>query len=160
VPDQTLLQTFNFRVQLIRTQGDDGPSLLGNGGFQEVTGLEVEMDVGDLEVGGANDRIVRRAGRARYQPLVLKRGMFAEAGSADDGLWQWFQDLVAGVRPIRRYDGAIEVLDPAREVRATWRFQRGLPAKIVGPSLNATRGEVAVEELHIAHEGLTLEGTS
>ena len=26
-------------------------------------------------------------------------------------LWQWFQDVVDGVRPIRRYDGIVEVLD-------------------------------------------------
>jgi phage tail-like protein len=164
VPEYVLIPTFNFRVQLFRSQGDDGPELLGDGGFQEVTGLEVEMDVQDLDVGGANDRVVRRVGRARFQPLVLKRGMFApdgeeSDGTADDALWRWLQDVVSGVRPVRRYDGAVEVLDQARDLRTTWRFQRGLPAKVVGPALNARSGEVAVEELHISHEGLTLEGT-
>ena len=31
-----------------------------------------------------------------------------------------------------------------------------LPAKLVGPQLNAKTGDVAIEELHIAHEGLHL----
>jgi hypothetical protein len=29
--------------------------------------------------------------------------------------------------------------------------------KLVGPALNAKTGELAIEELHIAHEGLWLE---
>jgi phage tail-like protein len=83
-------------------------------------------------------------------------------GGARTELWQWFQDVVDGVRPIRRYDGTIELLgtplpgatEPA--VLSTWTFSRGLPARIVGPQLNARTGEVAVEELQIAHEGLRL----
>jgi hypothetical protein len=29
--------------------------------------------------------------------------------------------------------------------------------KLTGPALNAKTGEIAIEELHIAHEGLKLE---
>jgi len=39
---------------------------------------------------------------------------------------------------------------------AIWHFDRGLPAKVVGPQLNGKTGEIAIEELHIAHEGLRL----
>ena len=42
------------------------------------------------------------------------------------------------------------------EVVARWLFERGLPAKVTGPQLNAKTGEIAIEELHIAHEGLRL----
>jgi phage tail-like protein len=42
-------------------------------------------------------------------------------------------------------------------VAATWTFDRGLPAKIGGPQLNARTGEVAIEELTIVHEGLRLQ---
>jgi phage tail-like protein len=42
------------------------------------------------------------------------------------------------------------------EVVAVWTFERGLPAKIKGPELNAKTGEIAIEELTIAHEGLRL----
>ena len=42
------------------------------------------------------------------------------------------------------------------EVVATWQFERGVPAKVRGPELNAKTGEIAIEELHIAHEGLRL----
>jgi hypothetical protein len=44
-----------------------------------------------------------------------------------------------------------------RRIQAVWAFDRGLPLKIVGPALNAKTGEIALEELHIVHEGLRLE---
>ena len=158
--DAVLLTTFQFEVTFSQATGN-GPDTLGDGGFQEVTGLEVEMDISDYEEGGRNDAVVRRIGRAKFQPLVCKRGMFGPVGGeAEPELWQWFQDIVAGVRPVRRYDGTVLVKDQARNTMASWRFQRAVPMKIVGPQLNAKTGEIAVEELHLAHEGLQLEGTT
>ncbi|MEO1056757.1 MAG: phage tail protein [Actinomycetota bacterium] len=155
-----LLTTFNFEVYFDRETGD-GPQELGDGGFQEVSGLEVEMDVSDLEEGGRNDGVIRRIGRARFQPLVCKRGMLGPSdGEVDNELWQWFQDIVAGVRPVRRYNGTVLVNNQADEPMAVWRFVNAVPAKIVGPQLNATTGAIAIEELHLAHEGLHLEGTT
>jgi phage tail-like protein len=157
--DTQLATTFRFRVSLLGSAGSGASGTLGSGGFQECTGLEVEMDVSEFPEGGSNDAVVQRAGRAKYTKLVLKRGMFAPAGGqVDSQLWQWLQDVVGGVRPIRRYDGTIEVLGEAQAVVATWTFTRGLPAKLVGPQLNAKTGEVAIEELQIAHEGLRLGG--
>ncbi len=155
-----LLTTFNFEVWFDRESGD-GPREFGDGGFQEVTGLEVEMDVSDYEEGGRNDGVTRRIGRAKYQPLVCKRGMFGPVdGFAEDDLWQWFQDIVSGVRPVRRYNGTVIVNDQTDLPMASWRFLNAIPSKIVGPQLNATTGAIAIEELHLVHEGLQLEGTT
>ncbi len=170
VADAYLVRSFRFQVKLHQSaQIEEGtppgssPNLggsgdpLADGAFQECNGLEVEMDVQEYPEGGRNDGVIRRIGRAKYQNLVLKRGMFlSAAGNLDGDLWKWFQDVVAGTRPVRRYDGIVEVLGVADEVVATWTFDRGLPAKIVGPQLNAKTGEIAIEELHIAHEGLRL----
>jgi phage tail-like protein len=157
VADPLLATAFRFRVSLIGSPGSGASGTLGTGGFQECTGLEVEVDATEFPEGGSNDAVVQRAGRAKFAKLVLKRGMFAPAGGqVDPQLWQWLQDVVSGVRPIPRYDGTIEVLGEAEAVVATWTFSRGLPAKLVGPQLNAKTGEVAIEELTIAHEGLRL----
>lgn len=133
-----------------------GGDQLGDGAFQECSGLEVEMDVQEYLEGGSNDRVIKRVGRAKYQPIILKRGMFYGGGAVNRDLWQWLQGIVAGVRPVPRYDGVIEVMGAADDVVARWEFDRGLPAKIRGPELNAKTGEIAIEELHIAHEGLRL----
>lgn len=161
--DHRLAGTFNFRVSLRLSPGADtadppAPDPLCDGGFQECSGLEVEMDVQELQEGGRNDGVIRRVGRGKYTNIVLKRGMFYGSGKkVDPALWRWLQGILSGVRPVVRYDGTVQVLAADRAtVLATWRFTRGLPAKLTGPQLNARTGEVAVEELHIAHEGLYL----
>ncbi|HKP86440.1 MAG TPA: phage tail protein [Blastocatellia bacterium] len=166
MPDQ-LLRSFRFQIKLRKSaaveSGSQVPSdspagtALGDGAFQECSGLEFEMDVQEYLEGGRNDGVIKRAGRAKYSPIVLKRGMFYGSGGAvNRDLWRWIQGVVSGVRPIARYDGIIQVMSSGYDVAATWVFDRGLPMKIRGPELNAKTGEVAIEELHIAHEGLRL----
>lgn len=172
--DDRFLRAWRFRVSLRRspdeaggqqptgeTQVADesaGGAALGDGAFQEVTGLEIELDITDHLEGGRNDGVIRQVGRAKYAPLVLKRGMFhSPAGVLDRQLWSWLQSIAAGTRPLPRYDGLVEVLgENGDEVVATWQFERGVPARVRGPELNARTGEIAIEELHIAHEGLRL----
>ena len=164
-----LAGTFNFRVSLRRSAAaESGVSRsvppappaapLGDGGFQECTGLEIEMDVQELQEGGRNDGVIRRVGRGKYGPLVLKRGMFYGEGSrVNPELWAWLQGILEGRVPVPRYDGQVQMLaGNGRTVLATWVFERGLPQKVAGPQLNAKTGDVAIEEMHIAHEGLRL----
>ena len=124
------------------------------------------MDVAEYVEGGRNNGVIQRAGRMKVARITLRRGMLHPAdGAVRTDLWQWFQDVVDGVRPIRRYDGTIVLLgtppSPEAEspVLSKWTFSRGLPARIVGPQLNARTGEVAIEELQIAHEGLRMDVT-
>ncbi|MGB7922047.1 MAG: phage tail protein [Pyrinomonadaceae bacterium] len=165
----TLLRAFRFQVKLRKSAATasgspppgDKPSgdPLGDGAFQECAGLDVEMDVQEYQEGGRNDGIIKHVGRAKYTDIVLKRGMFfGDEGAVNRDLWNWIQGVVAGVRPVARYDGIIEVMSVGEQVVATWVFDRGLPAKISGPQLNAQTGEIAIEELRIAHEGLRLVG--
>ncbi len=161
----TLLRTFLFNVRLDitpRPSPDDTeiPTPFTDGGFQEVSGLEIELDIQEYLEGGRNDGAVRRVGRAKYQPIVLKRGMFySDSGIANRALWQWLQSIASGARPVPRCNGIIQVMretTAASEVAAVWTFDRGLPARVRGPQLNAKTGDIAIEELHIAHEGLRL----
>jgi phage tail-like protein len=152
-----LATTFNFRISLTRSGTGSLPAQLGDGGFQECSGLQVEMDVQELQEGGRNDGVIRQVGRGKYTNIVLKRGMLYGGGMADGVIWRWIQDTLAGVRPVSRYDGVVQVLSgTGADVVATWTFVRGLPAKVVGPALNAKTGDVAIEELTIAHEGLRM----
>jgi phage tail-like protein len=165
-----LLRTFRFQVKLLQSsfeaEGQElesvasslrlGGTALADGAFQECSGLAVDLDVQELVEGGRNNGVIRRVGRARYAPIVLRRGMFYSGDAVNRDLWTWFEDVASGVRPVRRYDGIVEVMSVGEKVVARWLFERGLPARIAGPQLNAKTGEVAIEELHIAHEGLRL----
>lgn len=158
-------RAFRFRVTLANSPSPSArgttavKGTLGDGAFAECSGLDLEMDVGEYVEGGRNNGVLQRAGRAKVARIVLRRGMLHPAGgSVNTELWQWLQDVLDGVRPIRRYDGTVTVLDErADRAVATWKFTRGLPAKLVGPQLNARTGEVVIEELQIAHEGLRME---
>jgi phage tail-like protein len=166
----TLLRNFRFSINLRGSSeaqlgsGSREPSAqsgdaLGDGGFQECSGLEVSMDIQEIHEGGRNDGVIQRVGRAKYVPLVLKRGMFyASDDSVNTDLWSWIQNIVSGVRPVPRYDGVIEVFGETDDVVATWTFERGLPSKIAGPQLNAKTGDIVIEEITIAHQGLKLAG--
>lgn len=138
------------------------PDQWGDGGFQECSGLELDTDLREYAEGASNDAVVRRLGRVKLAPIVLKRGMFTGSsdGYADTVMWRWLQGMVSGELPLPRYDGHVEVMDEQLwRVVARWSFDRGLPLKITGPALNAKTGEIAIEELHIAHEGLRMEAT-
>jgi phage tail-like protein len=158
-------RAFRFQVTLSNSPSSSARGTtaangtLGDGAFAECSGLDLEMDVGEYLEGGRNNGVLQRAGRAKVARIVLRRGMLHPAGGrVNTELWQWLQDVLDGVRPIRRYDGIVTVLDErVNQPVATWKFSRGLPAKLVGPQLNARTGEVAIEELQIAHEGLRMQ---
>ncbi len=155
-----LLQTFKFKITLTRSAASGGENAtLGDGSFAECSGLQLEADVKDYLEGGRNDGVVRRVGRVKLVPLVLKRGMFSPGprDPANTALWDWLTSMVSGTE-VRRYNGEIALFNPDMTVtHATWTFERGLPIKVMGPTLNAKTGDIAIEELHIAHEGLRLK---
>ncbi|WP_412543349.1 phage tail protein [Longispora sp. K20-0274] len=159
IPDR-LVQSFRFGVTLSASGGGRSPTPLGNGAFAECSGLTLDADVRELLEGGFNDGVVRRVGRVKLQPLVLKRGMIVSStdGYADTSFWSWLTAMVRGDLPVPRCDGHVLVQGlNDKDIVAHWSFVRGLPVKVTGPTLNARTGEVAIEELHIAHEGLLLE---
>ena len=145
---------FNFLVALI-----DSSSLLTTvlsaigglalGGFSECSGLEMTMDIEDYKEGGNNGTILHFPTRVKWSNLRLKRGVtFA------DDLWQWHYDFSQGIG-VRR-DGLVVLQDERHNPAKAWTFTRGLPIKWTGPSFNAAQSQVVVEEIEIAHEGLTV----
>ena len=104
------MQTFRFEV-LLTVSGGGSQAPLGNGAFAECSGLELEADVKEYLEGGFNDGVVRRVGRVKLQPLVLKRGMMvlAKGQYADITFWDWLTRMVSGTLPVWRCDGHIRV---------------------------------------------------
>lgn len=49
-------------------------------------------------------------------------------------------------------------IEPVQEIRLVWRLRNAMPVKFRAGDLNARGNDVAVEELHLVHEGLRLEG--
>jgi phage tail-like protein len=148
------LPAFNFYVTLI--EDPDNPLDVAKaaaglvlGGFSECTGLESEIQTEDYLAGGMNDRVLRFPTRASYSPITLTRGVgFSES------LYLWHEEFLKGEG--KRRNGLIFLANELRVPIKCWTFEKGIPAKWVGPSLNATTSGTSIEKLEIIHEKLTL----
>jgi phage tail-like protein len=131
--------SFNFLVEI------EG---LVVGGFSEVSGLQVEVEIESYREGGLNEYVHMLAGPTRYPAnLILKHGL-----TDSDVLWNWHRSVTRGT--IRRKNGSIVLLDYAGEEKWRWNFVEAYPIRWSGPDLRAGAAEVAVETLELVHRGL------
>ena len=154
------LQGLNFEVTFTTaslddeaSDGADGPALC-SGSFSEVSGLEATMEPKVIKEGGRNYGAVQRAGQVTFATVVLKRGM-----TSVRDLWKWF-DLIAGGSYAKRLNVRVVMQDERKVPVVTWLLRRAIPIKCKAADLNAQGSNVAIEELHIAHEGLELDPVS
>jgi phage tail-like protein len=140
----------SFRADTLTGSGAGSPVPLCSGAFSECTGIEATMEPKVIKAGGRNYGPAQRVGQVSFATVVLKRGM-----TRTRDLWQWFQ-LVAGGAYSYRLSAEIDMHDSAGETILTWALSRALPVKFKAADLNARGTDVGIEELHLAHEGLTL----
>jgi phage tail-like protein len=146
--EETPYSAFNFQVSL---GGDQGTGDAGAvvGGFSDVSGLGVDVSYSEYRNGNEKVNTARKVPNThKLDDVTLKRGL---VGSLD--LFAWLKTVRDGSADAR--DITITLLDEARSPVASWRLHRAQPKKWVGPSLAAKGGgEVAMEELHLVHEGI------
>jgi phage tail-like protein len=139
---------FNYIVALGGAQGggDEGDIV---GGFSDVSGLGVDISYAEYRNGNERFNTVRKVPNThKLDDVPLKRGL---VGS--DDLFAWVKTVRDGTADSRNV--TITLLDEARSPVATWRLRNAQPKKWVGPTLAAKGGgEVAMEELHLVHEGI------
>jgi phage tail-like protein len=145
--------TFNFQVE-VRVPGVS--ERVCQASFAECDGLEVTMDVKSIREGGNNGQQIRLPGPLSFGQLTLKRGM-----TDTFDLWAWFAAVhngtPAALRSDLRPDAEVVLIDPERQKSTvTFVLTRCLPLKLKAPALNAASGLVAIEELQVAYESLTL----
>jgi phage tail-like protein len=146
---------FNFTISLVETGSAAAAVQVSVGlppksGFSECSGLEVTLQPDSYPEGGNNGTVLKFPGRAVWSNLRLRHGI------TSPDLWRWHLDFVEGRG--KRRDGVITLQDEQGNAVRAWRFRRGLPVRWVGPALNAQQSQIAVEEIEIAHEGLTQTG--
>ena len=122
-----------------------GPS---TGFFKSVSGLESETEVVPYREGGVNDTTHQLVGAVKWKNIVLKRGFCGPE------LAKWRQGWQKGPGG-QRTGGTIEQLAAdGKKVVAKWKFKHGWPAKWSLSELDASKSEVSIETIEIAHEGL------
>ena len=142
---------FRFRVEFTR---DDDAVPMAYGAFSDCSGLEATMEPKVIKAGGANYGAYQRAGRVTFATVVLKRGI-----TTNRDLWTWFAHVNERGKLAFRLDVKIMVFDTtpddSRKPAYTVQLFRALPVKFKSGDLSGRASEVGIEELHLAHEGLT-----
>ncbi|WP_372371231.1 phage tail protein [Candidatus Uabimicrobium sp. HlEnr_7] len=117
-------------------------------GFAEVSGLEASIETETIKEGGCPFPYVIATG-VSYNELTLKRGL---------GLipfFNWLQDVAEGTT--ERADVIVHLIEnipgPIPIPTKTWSFKDAFPTKWSISDLNASEGEIMIEEITMHHHG-------
>lgn len=154
-----------FRYHLEFTREPLGPDNGGSatralcqGAFSEVSGLEATHEPRLIREGGRAYGGHQRVGNVSFATVVLKRGM-----TSSRDLWVWFFETAqgrAGPAWGERLGVTIHLQGADGRTRLRWRLARALPVKFRASDLHGAGTDLAIEELHLAHEGLTAEAVN
>lgn len=139
---------FNFLVDL-GNGNTEGPEA----GFQEVSGIGMEVTVAEYRNGNERENAVRKiTGLNKTTDVTLKRGVI---GSLN--LYQWLNDIRNGSQnALRTVTIQLQNEDHSSVVQ-TWKLMRARIIKHTSGPMNAKGTDVAMEELVLAYERLEME---
>lgn len=123
--------------------------------FQEISGLESEIEVTELQEGGENRFQHRLPVKVKHSNLVLKRGLSSRAS----GLVQWCKNTLEGglAEPIMPKDISVKLLGATGSPVANWSITNAYPVKWQVGSFDAMKNELAIETIELAYN--TVERT-
>ena len=138
---------FNFTVNLGTGDVDSVQA-----GFQEVSGLGMEITIAEYRNGNEKDNAPRKiTGTYKVPDVTFKRGVI---GALD--LYEWLDQIRSGAQDALR-TVTIQLLSEDRSSTAMeWKLTNARPMKYTGPSLNGKGTDVAVEELVLSCERIDM----
>ncbi|HEX4460894.1 MAG TPA: phage tail protein [Polyangia bacterium] len=135
--------------------------------FRSCSGLKSESAVVEVEEGGFNGTTRKLIGRTKFPNIVLKQGFCASTSV----LWKLRQSFLSdsnkaasktgdqnsgkGRQTPNRFSGTITQMGP-NGAAAKWVFAAGWVCKWEGPDFDASKNEISIESIEIAHEGLMM----
>ena len=139
---------FNFLVDL-----GDGNTEGADAGFQEISGIGMEVTVAEYRTGNSRENSVMKiTGMNKASDVTMKRGVI---GSLN--LYNWLHQIRNGdPNALRTVTISLQSEDHAQTVM-TWKLLRARITKCTHGPLNAKGTDVALEELVIAYERLEVE---
>ena len=140
---------FNFRVAI--ENGPDAEST--RAGFQEVSGLGMEITVAEYRGGNFKDNTpMKITGTYKVPDVTLKRGVIGEL----DTLYVWLDQVRNGSQTALRTVSIQLLSEDHAAVAQEWKLTNARPTKYTGPSLTGKGTDVAIEELVLACERIEL----
>ncbi|MBN1608920.1 MAG: phage tail protein [Polyangiaceae bacterium] len=141
---------FNFRVEI--ENGPDAGST--RAGFQEVSGLGMEITIAEYRNGNELDNAPRKiTGTYKVPDVTLKRGVIGDL----ETLYQWIDQVRNGSQEaLRTVTIQLQSEDRSGEAVQEWALRNARPTKYTGPTLSGKGTDVAIEELVLACERIEL----
>lgn len=119
------------------------------GAFRECSGLGSENEIVEHKASDEKGKpVVKKIpGNLKVNNIQLKQGI-----TDDMDMWKWRAQVEQGHVEKARKNGSLVLFSADGKEIARWNFTNAWPAKISGPSINATSNEVAIEEMELAVE--------
>jgi phage tail-like protein len=128
--------------------------------FTECSGLGIQIKKNVFHEGGVNNQQRVYLGQTDFTDVTLKRGI-----TNHQGFWDWLNQLFDETKMtgeqrknkrIGRKNVNILLFDRSGETMMSWTLIGAIPVGWKTPTLQAEGNAVAIEELTIAYEGLTM----
>lgn len=150
---------FRFRVTVAGVGAQVAEATGVDASFQEVSGIQVEFETEKVDEGGENRFAHHLPVRAKYAPLVLKRGVVTR----DSFFAEWVGQTIGSrlIVPILPQHLLVTLLDAEGNPLVAWGFVNAWPVRWATDAMNSTANEVLIETMEFSYqyfERLTLGG--
>lgn len=145
---QRPVNQFNFLVDI-----GDGNTEGPEAGFQEVSGMGMEVTLAEYRNGNSRENSVMKVnGLVKATDVTLKRGIIGSLS-----LYQWLDEIRNGAaNALRTVTVSLQSEDHSETIM-TWKLMRARIMKHTSGPLNAKGTDVAMEELVLAYERMEME---
>ncbi|KAA1183126.1 phage tail protein [Photorhabdus heterorhabditis] len=118
--------------------------------FNSVSGLDISHDVIEYKDGTGN--YYKMPGQRQAINISLRKGVF----SGDTKLFDWINSIQ--LNQVEKKDISISLTNEAgTEILMTWSVANAFPTSLTSPSFDATSNEVAVQEITLTADRVTIQ---
>ena len=123
--------------------------LLADTSFQEVSGMNAEVETEEVAEGGENRYVQRLPKGVKHPPLELKRGM----ASVLSPLVRWCRQVMEGefATPLQAVPLTVYLMNAEKFPIRAWLFADAFPIKWEVEAFNSTKNEVAIEKIVLSY---------
>jgi phage tail-like protein len=139
-------QLFQSPLEAITNFDDAGQDMAKEFRFQEVSGLEVELEMESIVEGGQNRFTWQLPKRTRYSDLTLKRGMIIGSDIVN-----WFRDALENFN-FNPANIQVALLNEKHEPLHSWYVVSAIPKKWSVSGFNAQENSIVVESLTMSYQ--------
>lgn len=136
-----------------------GPGGSGDMSFQEVTGLDQEVDHLKYRHGDDDEfNLMKRVGLEQTGTVSCKRGIFSQVTmEVPDLMKEIFDRQSFQSQAEELLEVTIVLQDEKSKPIITWTLQDAIPVKLVGTNLKSDANEIAIEQIDFMFRRLRIE---